>query len=191
MTRPLVLVAHKYEARYLPEDTDLVLTGVGLTRAAVTTTRAILERAPDPESRSELQVVNLGSVGALHPHLEGLHEPSAVINRDVDEEMLRALGFNPDNRIELSGSGPVLGSGDAFVAGGQARDVLLGRCELVDMEGFAIAYACRELGVRLRMIKHVSDAADEAALAWTELVDRSAQSLAEAFAALAGGATFD
>ncbi|MDO5499639.1 MAG: nucleosidase [Propionibacteriaceae bacterium] len=184
--RPLVLVAHKAEARYLPPDTDLVLTGVGLTKAAYATTRAILERAPSPEQRSELLVVNLGTVGALGPHHEDVIAPSAVINRDVDEDMLRALGFVPDNRIELGGTGPVLGSGDAFVAGGEARERLLGRCELVDMEGWAIAYACRELGVRLRMIKHVSDSADEQALAWVELVDRSARALAAAYAGLVG-----
>ncbi|WP_432558142.1 nucleosidase [Granulicoccus sp. GXG6511] len=184
--RPLVLVALPQEARYLPADTDLVLTGVGLTKAAVATTRAILDRAPAPEQRADLLVVNLGSVGALGPHQEDVFEPSAVINRDVDEEMLRALGFTPDNRIELGGTGPVLGSGDAFVAGGAARQALVGRCDVVDMEGFAIAYACRELGVHLRVIKHISDSADEAALAWTELADRSARALAAAYGRLFG-----
>lgn len=184
--RPLVLVAHAAEARYLPADADLVLTGVGLTRAAHATTRAILDRAPTAEARSDLLAVNLGSVGALGPHGAEVFEPSAVINRDVDEEVLRALGFAPDNRIELGGSGPVLGSGESFVAGGEARQALIGRCDVVDMEGFAIAYACRELGVRLRMIKHISDTADEAALAWVELVDRSARALAAAYAELIG-----
>lgn len=183
---PLVLVAHAAEARYLPADVDLVLTGVGLTKAAYATTRAILDRAPTAAERSELMVVNLGSVGALGPHREDVFEPSAVINRDVDEDVLRALGFIPDNRIELGGSGPVLGSGESFVAGGEARQALIGRCDVVDMEGFAIAYACRELGVRLRMIKHISDTADEAALAWVDLVDRSARELAAAYAQLIG-----
>ncbi|MDO5681892.1 MAG: nucleosidase [Propionibacteriaceae bacterium] len=185
--RPLVLVALAQEARYLPADTDLVFTGVGLTAAAVATTRAVLERAPSPEERAALTVVNLGSVGALGEHHEEVFEPSAVINRDVDEDMLRALGLRVDNRIELGGSGPVLGSGDAFVAGGAAREALLGRCDVVDMEGFAIAYACRTLGVRLRMIKHISDSADEAALDWAALVDRSARALAEAYQELLGG----
>ena len=185
--RPLVLVALAQEARYLPVDTDLVLTGAGLTKAAFATTRAILDRAPTPEQRAELLVVNLGSVGALGEHHEDVFEPSAVINRDVDEDLLRALGLPVDNRIELGGAGPVLGSGDAFVAGGEARQALLGRCDVVDMDGFAIAYACRELGVRLRMIKHVSDSADEEALAWAELVDRSARALAGAYRSVVGG----
>lgn len=184
--QPLVLVAHRYEAKYLPADTDLVLTGVGMTRAAYATTRAILERCPDPARRAELTVVNLGSVGALRDDLAGIHEPSAVINRDTDTEIVRSLGLEPDEPIPLPGHGPVLGTGDSFVAGGQARARLLEHCDLVDMEGYSVAYACRELGVRLRMIKHVSDAADERALEWKDLVDVSARALAEAYADLIG-----
>ncbi|NLE97265.1 MAG: nucleosidase, partial [Propionibacterium sp.] len=55
---------------------------------------------------------------------------------------------------------------------------------LVDMEGFAIAHACRELGVELVMIKHVSDPADESSLAWKDVVDLSARALAEAYEAI-------
>lgn len=183
--RPLVLIAHRWEAAHLPAEVDLVITGVGMTAAAVATTRAILERCPDPESRHGLRVINLGSCGALTDGLSGLFEPSAVLNRDVDEEVLAAAGVRVDNRIELGGTGPVLGTGDSFVAGGPAREALLGRCELVDMEGFSIAYACRALGVELRMIKHVSDSADQQALAWKDLVDTSARELAEAYALIA------
>jgi adenosylhomocysteine nucleosidase len=50
---------------------------------------------------------------------------------------------------------------------------------LVDMEGYAVALACEELGVPLRMVKHVSDAADESANDWLTAVDRSARELAD------------
>ncbi|GAB3702112.1 nucleosidase [Mariniluteicoccus flavus] len=183
-TKPLVIVAHRLEAAYLPDDADVVLTGIGMSRAAVATTRAILERWPTPEQRAAGLVVNLGSVGSLRDGLGGLHRPSLVINRDVDEELMRAMGSDPSNRIELGGDGPVLGTGDSFVAGGAARDALAKRCDIVDMEGYAIAYACGELGVPLTMIKHVSDSADEGALDWDALVDISAKALAEAYAAL-------
>jgi adenosylhomocysteine nucleosidase len=181
MPNPLVLVAHRWEAAYLPPDVDLVITGVGMTPAAVITTREILHRRPSEADRSELLVINLGSCGSLRAGLAGVIEPSAVINRDVDEEVLAAAGLQVDNHIELMGDGPVLGTGDSFVAGGAIRDQLLTRCDLVDMEGFAIAYACRTLGVPLRMLKHVSDAADESALDWKDLVDESARSLAAAY----------
>jgi adenosylhomocysteine nucleosidase len=49
------------------------------------------------------------------------------------------------------------------------------------MEGWAIAVACRHLGVPLRMVKHVSDAADEEAVAWAEKVELSALALGRWF----------
>ena len=46
------------------------------------------------------------------------------------------------------------------------------------MEGYAFAYVAAEFGVPIRMVKHVSDNADEGAMAWPDLVDRSARELA-------------
>ena len=47
----------------------------------------------------------------------------------------------------------------------------------MDMEGYAVAYACRQLGVAVRLVKHVSDAADESALDWPTAVEASAVEL--------------
>lgn len=174
--RDLLIVAAPQEATHLPDDVPLVLTGVGMAQAAVATTRAILEHRPE-------RVVNLGSVGTLDARIVGIQHPSSVINRDLNADMLRAAGLTPDERIDLSGDGPVLGTGDSFVAGGPERDALAQRCTLVDMEGFAIAHACRSFGVELLMIKHVSDPADESSLAWKDLVEVSARALAEAYVA--------
>jgi adenosylhomocysteine nucleosidase len=181
MERLLVLAAHRLETKYFPSDIDLVLTGVGMSAAAVRATEAILSRCPDPALRHELLVLNIGSAGALKDGLNGVHEPSRILNRDVDEELLRAAGFTIDNVVELGGDGPVLATGDSFVAGGPVRDALAARADLVDMEGYAIAVACRHLGVRLRMVKHVSDAADEAAVGWDEMVEVSARDLGRWF----------
>jgi adenosylhomocysteine nucleosidase len=153
MERLLVLAAHPLETKYFPEDIDLVLTGIGMSMAAVRTTEAVLTRCPDPARRAELTVLNIGS----------------------------AAGVPVDNVIELGGDGPVLATGDSFVAGGRVRDALAARADLVDMEGWAVAVACRHLGVRLRMVKHVSDAADEAAIAWAEKVETSALDLGRWF----------
>lgn len=170
----LVLIAAEQEARYLPPDVNWHLIGIGLVPAAVSATRLILEHRPS-------RVVNLGSVGSLDPNLHGVLRPSAVINRDVNSEQLRAAGIEPYDRIELDGDGPVLGSGDSFVAGGEERERALEVCQIVDMEGFAIAHACRTLGVPLVMLKHVSDSADEEALSWKQLVDISARELSRAY----------
>lgn len=176
----LIVVAHRWEAVRLSKDADVLLCGVGMVQAAAAVTRAICERTPD-------RVVNLGTVGALRPGLVGIQRPRAVINRDLNADDIRSMGLTPHERIDLihgDPEGPILGTGDSFVAGGPARDALLERCDLVDMEGFAIAHACETLGVELVMIKHVSDTADEDARAWADVVDASARALAEAYAGL-------
>ncbi|MDO5617616.1 nucleosidase [Kocuria sp.] len=183
MTSLLVVAAHPAETAYLPPDTDVVLTGIGMSRAATHTTRAILERVPNSAERDDLLVVNLGSCGGLRPGVSGIHEPSVVLNRDINVQAMRAMGSDPQESIALaalgqSGDGSVLATGDAFVADGSIRDALAERAHLVDMEGFAVAVACRELGVGLRMVKHVSDDAGEQALDWAARVDASARALA-------------
>lgn len=183
VNRVLVIAAHPAETAQLPPEADVAVAGIGMSRAAAVTARAVLERAPSPEQRQDLVVVNLGSCGGLQPGLSGVFEPSEVLNRDVDAELMRAMGSDPDDRIPLAelgqvGDGSVLATGDSLVAGGAVRDALAERAQLVDMEGFAVAVACRELGVRLRMAKHVSDDADAQALEWLERVQVSARELA-------------
>jgi adenosylhomocysteine nucleosidase len=73
----------------------------------------------------------------------------------------------------------VLASGDVFVTDPAVRARLAERAHLVDMEAYGVVYACREYGVPVRVVKHVSDSADEAALDWPALVDASAKVLGE------------
>lgn len=168
----LVVVAAREEARYLPADVTWVLTGIGKTQAAIATTRAIIERQPS-------LVVNAGSAGALRDDVHGLHEIGEVVNHDLNADAIRSLGFDPRERLRISDSGVVLASGDLFVNDPVVRERLAVEHHLVDMEGYAVALACEELGVPLRMVKHVSDSADEAANDWPTLVDRSARELAD------------
>ena len=59
------------------------------------------------------------------------------------------------------------------------RELLAARAHLVDMEGYAVAFACARIGVPVRLVKHVSDNADESALDWPAMVDRSARALGD------------
>jgi adenosylhomocysteine nucleosidase len=167
----LVVIAVAAEARYLPDEFDWTLTGIGKSAAAISTTRAILERKPS-------LVVNAGTAGALRDGMDGLHEIGTVVNHDMNAAAIRALGFDPRERIALGDSEVVLASGDVFVNDITTRDRLAVDHHLVDMEGYAVALACQELGVPIRMVKHVSDPADESANDWPTLVDHSARELA-------------
>ena len=125
-------------------------------------------------------VVNIGSAGALHDHLEGLHEIGAVLNHDLSAEVLRGFGYDPQEWLTVGPEhGLRLATGDVFVSDPLVRAELAARADLVDMEGYAIAWACREAGVPVRLIKHISDKADEGAMDWLTLVDLSARALGE------------
>lgn len=173
--RFLVVAATAAEAAHVPADLPLVITGLGKTAAAVATTRALMSAG----DLAGLTVVNIGTAGALHDHLEGLHEPGTVLNHDIDAAVIRSLGYDARERLEV-GEGPlVLATGDVFVADPQVRAGLAARADLVDMEGYAVVWAARELGVPVRLVKHVSDAADESALDWPSLVEASARVLGD------------
>lgn len=171
----LVVAATKGEAAHVPERYETVITGIGKVAAAVAVTEAL---AAYPAGARPL-VVNIGTAGALHAHHGGLFVPSTAINHDISSEILRSLGHPVRDVLAVpDGDGTVLATGDAFVSDAEVRDALAARADLVDMEGFAIAFAAARLGAACRLVKHVSDHADESALDWPAQVDESARVLA-------------
>ena len=167
--------AFRAEAKYVPEGTPVLVTGVGKTAAAVAVSRALAER-----DTTDLVVLNVGTTGALRDGLAGLYLPSEVINHDVNADALRAIGLDPQESFQVAGGdGTVLASGDVFVTDPIVRARLAERAHLVDMEAYAVVFACRQFGVPVRLVKHVSDSADETAMDWPALVDASAKVLGE------------
>ncbi|MFG1813019.1 nucleosidase [Kribbella sp. NPDC049174] len=174
-TKYLVVSAVAGEAKYIPRGIPVVVSGIGKTAAAVATARALGER-----DISDLVVLNVGTTGALRDGMAGLYLPSRVINHDINADAVRALGVDPQEVLEVEGGdGTVLASGDVFVTDPVVRARLAERAQLVDMEAYGVVYACREYGVPVRVVKHVSDSADESALDWPALVDASAKVLGE------------
>jgi nucleoside phosphorylase len=124
-------------------------------------------------------VYNVGSAGALRDGLSGLFEVGTVVNHDISAEAVRALGYDPQDVLPVGDSDIVLATGDLFVSDVGVRARLAERAHLVDMEGYAVAYAARTLGVPVSVVKHVSDDADESALAWADLVSASARAVGQ------------
>ena len=170
----LVVAATRAEAAHVPPGVEVVVTGLGKTAAAVATTRALAGRDLAGQT-----VVNLGTAGALRDAMAGLHEVGVVLNHDMNADAVRALGYDPRERLTVGESDVVLASGDVFVTDPVVRDALAERAHLVDMEGYAVAWAAREAGVPVRLVKHVSDTADESALDWASMVEASALALGE------------
>ena len=171
--RLLVVAATVAEAAHVPADLPLVITGLGKTAAAAATARALASY----DDTARLTVLNIGTAGALRPGLSGLFEPGVVLNHDLSADVIRSLGYDPQERLDVGPSEVVLATGDVFVSDPVVRDALAERAHLVDMEGYAVAWAAREAGVPVRLVKHVSDAADESALDWPSLVEASAFTL--------------
>ncbi|HJC61014.1 MAG TPA: nucleoside phosphorylase [Candidatus Dietzia intestinigallinarum] len=191
---PLVVVALEQEARHFVTDFPVLVTGVGKVRAALAVAHALAGGARPRE------LVNVGTAGGLHPGMEGTHEIGVVFQHDFDDPALHAVtGRHDGPPLELSATravtptprplaptapggtvAPVLATGDRFVAGGPLRDRLVTMADLVDMEGYAVAAAGATLGVPTRLVKHVSDPADEhAGDTWVEGVDACSRVLAE------------
>ena len=177
MTEYLVVAATESEAAYVPAGLPVLVTGLGKTAAATAVARALASYG----DLSDLQLLNIGTAGALHDHHDGLFEPGVVLNHDINADAIRALGVDPHERL-LCGSGDagvVLATGDVFVTDPVVRARLAEQADLVDMEGYAVVFAAQQFGVPVRLVKHVSDNADESALDWLAQVDRSARILGE------------
>ncbi len=181
MTRgtPLLVVsATKAEARYVPTTVPLLITGIGKVAAATAVAASLASMGELPP---DFEVVNIGTAGALRDEVSGLHQPGLVINHDLSSDVLRGLGVEVHDEIPLNDGDAdvVLATGDTFVADPVVRQALALRAALVDMEGFAVAWAATRAGARVRLVKHISDSADSAAVSWPEVVDHCAGVLGE------------
>jgi adenosylhomocysteine nucleosidase len=120
-------------------------------------------------------LINLGTAGSSYFNAHELVEVTTFVQRDMD---VSALGFEvgvtpldeqypADIELEpffhnlLQGT---CGTGDSF-----ETDLPKVPCNLVDMEGYAIAKVCKKLGVRLVSVKYITDGANDTAhLDWEE-----------------------
>lgn len=171
---PLLVVALEEEATHLHvSDLPVLVTGIGKVNAAVAVAQTLGEHSPSG-------VINLGTAGALRDGLAGTHVIGTVVQHDLDDAALYALsGVHATEPIDLDPSSDiVLATGDRFVARADVRERLAVQAHLVDMEGYAIAAACRAAGVPLTIVKQVSDSADDdAGRTWRETVDACAEAL--------------
>ncbi|NMO49674.1 nucleoside phosphorylase [Actinoplanes sp. TBRC 11911] len=176
---PLLVVAFEEEAKYLGTDHPMLITGVGKVNAAISLTQALASSGSKPSL-----IVNVGTAGGLRDgdNQSGLHVVSEVIQHDLDTGLLESLtGEIYGAPITLSDrDGVTLATGDTFVSDSAVREKLAQRATLVDMEGYAVAAAAGAFGIPIRMVKHVSDSADESATStWRSALEHSARQLAD------------
>ena len=129
-------------------------------------------------------LLNLGSAGSSQFDAHALVEVSTFVQRDMDVSPLGfAVGVTPmddDHPAEIHLEAyfshlkkGICGTGDSFETG-----IPKVPCDLVDMEGYAIAKVCKKLGVRLISVKYITDGANDTAhLDWEENLLLGAQKL--------------
>jgi adenosylhomocysteine nucleosidase len=172
-----VVVAVLEEAQAFADRYPTLVTGVGKVRAATATTWALAAHQPRV-------VVNVGTAGALRVGavaLGAVHEVGRVIQHDLNGRAVAALtGHDPAPPIALAAGGPVLATGDRFIASPDERDALAAHADLVDMEGYAVAAAATRLGVPVRLAKAISDdAGHDAAASWSDALHAASHRLAD------------
>lgn len=129
-------------------------------------------------------LLNLGTAGSSHFQAHELVEVLQFVQRDMDVSPLGFdIGVTPMDThcpaaIELEPyfqdlSQGICGTGDSFETGTPKM-----ACNLVDMEGYALAKVCSKLDVRLISVKYITDGADGTAhLDWQENLLLGAQKL--------------
>ena len=140
---------------------DRLITGPGKLQATYALTRAL-----DAGDYDEIVVV--GTAGAIDARLDGsVYEIDAAIQHDVtdiDGKVGQHVSLPP--RVEIAGQGVTIATGDHFVDDAEAVAVIrpLGAV-LVDMETYAYAWVAGQFGVPIRVIKAISDRAQDDAIA--------------------------
>lgn len=181
--KTLIVAATQQEAASLPRGhpsvAGVLICGAGKAAAAASLAAA-LAAWPTGE-RKHLRVLNVGTAGALRDDVAGVVRPSTVWAWDFAAAAIRSLGVPAIDELSLvDGDGAVLASGDTFVADDAVRARLAPRAAVVDMEAFALAAACRVVGVPCSAVKWVSDRADaDAARSWSVMVGHGARILGE------------
>ena len=183
----LVTVALPIEAQGVFEAAGIpvLYTGLGKVNAAL----ALAGRLAELRALGHAlpTVLNFGTAGSAVLPTHSVVACRAFVQRDMD---VTGLGFAPGVTpfeaeparlefdplfIELPHG--VCGSGDRFETGRPAV-----ACDVIDMEAYALAKACKRAGAEFGCVKYVTDGADHAAADdWQKNLPRAAASFLEQY----------
>jgi adenosylhomocysteine nucleosidase len=164
----LVVMALEIESQglFAVRRVPVLYTGVGKINATLALSRKLAQyRAA---GRRGPRVLNLGTAGSRHFTRGALVECHHFVQRDMD---VSALGFAPGHtpfddtpaRLEFPRTftnlpAGICGTGDSFETG-----VPRVSCEVIDMEGYALAKVCHFEQLQFACVKYITDGADHTA----------------------------
>lgn len=161
-----------------------VETGMGKVNAAMKTMRAICEYHPD-------MVINYGSAGTLNHNIGDIIVCNRFIDRDLQKVTLDGvvseIVFGTDEarhvltEQRLNERAKVLwgtcNTGDSFITSG--ADI---EGDVIDMESYAMADVCREMGIPFVSVKYVTDVVGKNSVeSWQEKLADARNGLTEFF----------
>lgn len=162
----IILIALEQEAPNMAKWDNVFFTGVGKVNAGITAGKLIEKYKPEV-------VWNFGTAGGVSVN-QGIHEIKNFVQRDM---LCSDLGFDEgqtpfeDNTVISFGdiiNDMCCSTGDNFVSSEQDDWVIT---DVVDMEAYAIAKACKKADVDFKCFKYISDSADKNASSdWKETV---------------------
>lgn len=162
-----------------------VETGMGKVNAAMKTMRAICEYHPD-------MVINYGSAGTLNHNIGDIIVCNRFIDRDLQKVTLNGvvseIVFGTDaarhvlTEQRLTERAKVLwgtcNTGDSFITSG--ADI---EGDVIDMESYAMADVCREMGIPFIAVKYVTDVVGQNSVeSWQEKLADARKGLTDFFA---------
>lgn len=161
-----------------------VETGMGKVNAAMKTMRAICEYHPD-------MVINYGSAGTLNHNVGDIIVCNRFIDRDLQKVTVNGvvseIVFGTDEarhvltEQRLNERAKVLwgtcNTGDSFITSG--ADI---EGDVIDMESYAMADVCREMGIPFVAVKYVTDVVGKNSVeSWQEKLADARHGLTEFF----------
>lgn len=192
---PLVVFALKLESQEVFERAGVAVLycGLGKVNAAIALTRRLAEYRH--AARALPTILNFGSAGSSRFRTGDMVACNRFVQRDMD---VRGLGFEagvtPFDDAPVALEFPpvfpqlpnaVCGTGDSFQMGRSLVD-----CDVVDMEGYALAKVCWTEGARFGCLKYITDGADHAAANdWRENLHKAADEFYRWYLHVAGAAT--
>lgn len=175
-----LIIALPMETQGLFQDIEVHYCGIGKINAAFKATEIILKTGCT-------HIINLGTAGSHVFPTHSLIECSQVTQRDMDLSPLGfPLGQTPMDEIpgnlechSLFADLPkgICGTGDRFEVGPPQL-----KCDMVDMEAYAIAKVCKKMGVKFSAYKYITDGSDDQAHKdWIENLKPASKKLREIF----------
>ena len=160
-----------------------VETGMGKVNAAMRTMRAICEHHPDI-------VINFGTAGTLNHDIGDIIICNQFIDRDLRKVTLDGItseiifGREAINRVfteqQLQERARLIGTcntGDSFVT--QGADI---EGDVIDMEAYAEAEVCKEMGIPFVSVKCVTDVVGQNSVeAWIDKIADACRGLTTFF----------